>query len=68
MDMKNATILLMFVLCVLGLVMGIYYTEASESSQDTVDYEEVIYMDSNGTITISLEPKDNASKLSEFFT
>ena len=70
MDLKNATILLIFTLCVLGLVMGIYYTEASESSQDTADYEEVVHVNPNGTITINMEPKNttNQTKLSGFFT
>lgn len=59
MDMKNTTILLIFTLCVLGLIIGVYYTEASESTHDTTDYDEVIHEDSNGTITIHLEKKDN---------
>jgi hypothetical protein len=68
MDMKNTAILLIFLLCVLGLAAGVYYTEANESAQDIVDYDEVIHEDSNGTITISIEPKNSIeSKLSGFF-
>ena len=69
MDMKNATILLIFLLCVLGLIIGVYYTEASESTLDLDDYEEVIHEDSNGTITIAFELKDNKeASLNKFFT
>ena len=32
MDMKNTTILLIFLLCIIGLIAGIYYNEASEST------------------------------------
>jgi len=66
MDMKNATILLMILLCVLGLIIGAYYTEASESAESPDDYEEAIHEDSNGTITIDPELKENA--LHDFFT
>lgn len=69
MDMKNATILLMFLLCILGLIVGVYYTEASDSNVNLDDYEEVIHEDSNGTITIDLVLKEkNESDLSKFFT
>ena len=69
MDMKNTTILLIFLLCVLGLIIGVYYTEVSESTQNLDDYEEVIHEDSNGTITINLVLKEkNESDLSKFFT
>ena len=59
MNMKNTAILLIFLLCVLGLMMGVYYTESSEPSISTADYEEIIHEDSNGTITIHLEKKNN---------
>ena len=59
MDMKNTTILLIFLLCVLGLIIGVYYTEVSESTQNLDDYEEVIHEDSNGTITINFVLKEN---------
>ena len=66
MDMKNATILLMILLCVLGLIIGVHYTETSESTESPDDYEEAIHEDENGTITIDLELKENA--LDKFFT
>ena len=69
MNMKNTAILLIFLLCVLGLMMGVYYTESSEPSISTADYEEIIHEDSNGTITIDLVLKENnTSDLSKFFT
>lgn len=69
MDMKNTTILLIFLLCVLGLIIGVYYTEASESTINLDDYEEVIHEDSNGTITINFQLKENnVSNLGKFFT
>lgn len=69
MDTKDITILLIFTLCVLGLITGIYYTDASESTVNLDDYDEVVHMDSNGTITIDLELKENNGfNLSKFFT
>lgn len=69
MDMKNATILLIFLLCILGLIVGVYYTEASESTVNLDDYNEVIHEDPNGTITIDLELKENNENgLDKFFT
>ena len=69
MDMKNTTILLIFLLCVLGLIIGVYYTEASESTLDLDNYEEAIHEDSNGTITINFVLKEKSeSYLSKFFT
>ncbi|MBQ2654115.1 MAG: hypothetical protein IJF83_14145 [Methanobrevibacter sp.] len=68
MDMKNTTILLIILLCILGLIVGVYYTEASESTVNPDDYDEVIHEDSNGTITIKLQLKGNESSLDNFFT
>ena len=69
MNMKNATILLIFLLCILGLIVGIYYTDDNESNANLYDYDEVIYEDSNGTITISLELNEKKeSDLNKFFT
>ena len=67
MDLKNATILLIFTLCILGLIIGVYYTEASESTVNSSDYDEVVHTDSNGTITIDLELKEkNQNTLNKF--
>jgi hypothetical protein len=67
--MKNTTILLIFLLCILGLMIGVYQTEVNDSSANLVNHEEVINEDSNGTITIHLELKEkNESDLIKFFT
>lgn len=59
MDMKNTAILLIFLLCILGLMIGVYQTESSDNSINLDDYEEVIHEDSNGTVTINLVLKEN---------
>lgn len=69
MNMKNAAILLIFLLCILGLIIGVYYTETDESSAGQNKNKEVIHEDSSGTITISLEPTaKNESGPSKYFT
>ena len=69
MNMKNTTIFLIFLLCILGLMIGVYQTEVNDSSANLVNHEEVINEDSNGTITIHLELKEkNESDLIKFFT
>ena len=69
MDTKNAAILLMFLLCILGLMVGVYYTEASDSTQSLDGYDEVIHEYPNGTIIISLElTEKNESALDRLFT
>lgn len=55
MDMKNTTILLMLLLCILGLMAGVHFTEDGQSAASLDGYDEVVHEDSNGTITISLE-------------
>lgn len=69
MDMKNTAILLIFLLCILGLITGIYLTEPSESNINLDNYDEVVHEDSNGTITIELVLKEkNESPLKKLFT
>lgn len=69
MDMKNAAILLMFLLCILGLMVGVHYSQTSDSTINPDDYDEVIHEDSNGTITIELELKEkNEIGLDKLFT
>ncbi len=67
MNMKNTVILLIFLLSVLGLIIGVCYTEdiSSDNTQDN-DLSEV-NEDSNGVLTIALEKKEKI-ELSEFFT
>ncbi|MDO5860219.1 hypothetical protein [Methanobrevibacter sp.] len=54
MDMKNTAILLMLLLCILGLIVGVYYTDASEADLNTDDYNDIIIDDAEETITIDL--------------
>ncbi|MEE0935234.1 MAG: hypothetical protein U0L42_06135 [Methanobrevibacter sp.] len=69
MDMKNTTILLIFLLCILGLMIGVYQTEGSDDAVNLDNYEEVVLEDSNGTITIQLEPIEKTeSFLNRLFT
>ncbi len=69
MNMKNATILLIFLLCILGLIIGVYYTEYSESVDDGDEYDSTVHVNQNGTITIHVEKKDNTGNfLDKFFT
>lgn len=65
--MKNTAILLIFLLCILGLIMGVYYTEELDSDNSIKNKTEIIYEDANGTIIISLEAKEN-NTLHQFFT
>lgn len=65
MDMKDAVILLIFLLSVLGLILGVHYTESSEPAPDLDNYDEVMHEDDNATITISLEKKENETSIIE---
>lgn len=68
MNMKDTVILLILLLAVVGLIIGVYYTEADTIVNNSDNSEEVIYEDSNGIITITLEPKESESYLKGFFT
>ena len=68
MNMKNTAILLIFLLAIIGLIMGVYYTEADNIEKTSSDNEELVFEDSNGTITITLEPNEkNESFVDKFF-
>ena len=56
MDLKNTSILLILLLCILGLIVGVYCTEASENAKPAEEYDGVIYINSNGEITIHMDP------------
>ena len=69
MNMKNATILLIFLLCILGLIIGVYYTEVSDGAKNADEYESMVYFDSNNTITIHVDKKGNdGDTFTGFFT
>lgn len=67
MDLKNTAILLMFFLCVLGLIVGVYYSEGFEDSSSFGDDEKVISEDSENTIIIHIENL-KSSDATEFLT
>ena len=68
MNMKDTVILLILLLSVTGLLIGVHYNETSDDNNDIDDYEEVVYEDSNGTVTINLVLKEkDESGLSGFF-
>ena len=67
MNMKNTVILLIFLLSVVGLIIGVYYTEVTnnDDSQDTSLFE--VNEDSDGVVTITYEKKEK-NDLSKYFT
>ena len=72
MNMKNTVILLIFLLSILGLIFGVYYTLDVSSDNTPQNNWERIYEDNDGILTISLEKneinKQNESYLNRFFT
>ena len=52
MNMKNTVILLIFLLSILGIMLGFCYTEESTDATYTQDGNNMIIEDSDGTITI----------------
>ena len=69
MNMKDTAILLIFLLSIVGLIIGVYYT-IDVSSDDTHHSSwERIYEEHDGILTISLEKKEkNESYLNSYFT
>ncbi|WP_406534308.1 hypothetical protein [Methanobrevibacter sp.] len=69
MNMKNTVILLIFLLSILGLIIGVYYSEDIGSDSTSQNNQEIVYEDANGIITITLkENEKNESFLDKFFT
>lgn len=68
MNMKDTVILLIFLLSVLGLIMGIYYTEDINGDKSHGGNWERLYEDSDGIMTITLEKKEQKNDLSWLFT
>ena len=67
MNMKNTVILLIFLLSIVGLIIGIYYTDdiGSENSHN-VEWEK-IYEENDSILTITLEKKET-DNLNDYFT
>ena len=69
MNMKNTVILLIFLLSILGLIIGVCYTEAADSDSAPQNSWERIYEDNDGIMTITLtENETKESNLNNFFT
>ena len=71
MNMKDTVILLIFLLSVVGLLIGIYYTEDFNSENSHESSSDTIKSDDDGVLTIAPdknnEKKEN-SELSKYFT
>ncbi len=55
MNMKNAMIFLLFFLCILGLVVGVYYSEDASHEKPSKTGWKRVYGDDDGVLTITLE-------------
>lgn len=67
MNMKNTVILLIFLLAVLGLIIGVHYSEDADMP-DTQDNDlDSVDEDIDSDMTITLDENQN-NELIEFFT
>lgn len=67
MNIKNTVILIIFLLSVLGLILGVYYTEEAGNADSHESSYERIYDEKNGVETVTLEKKEK-NELSKYFT
>lgn len=67
MNMKNTVILLIFLLSVLGLLIGIHCTEDIDSDNSQNEQSNAVNEDS-ATITIEDLQKNESNVLNQFFT
>lgn len=68
MNMKNAAILLIFLLAVMGLIIGVYYSEV-DNIEKTSQKSKTVIEESNGTLTFSLEKtSENNDLIDKYFT
>lgn len=61
MNLKNTVILLLFLICILGLIIGVYYTELDESTQKITKYEKTV-TEEDGIVQISMDRIENNEK------
>ncbi|WP_296782586.1 hypothetical protein [uncultured Methanobrevibacter sp.] len=66
MNMKNTVILLIFLLSILGLIMGVYFTEDVNSAITQDNNSDSINNDSNSILTFNLTDNEN-NVLTGFF-
>ena len=68
MNLKNTVILLLFLICILGLIIGVYYTELDESTQKVTKYEKTV-TEENGIVQISIDKiKHDEKTVNAIFT
>lgn len=68
MNLKNTTILLILLLAIMGLLIGIYYTEADNIEKTSENSEDTLFEDSNDIITINVQPKGKNESVLDNFT
>ena len=61
MNLKNTVILLLFLICILGLIIGVYYTALDESTQKVTKYEKTV-TEENGIVQISIDKIEHDEK------
>ena len=59
MNMKNTAILLIFLLSILGLIMGVHFTEDTNSTATPDNNSDSIKQDSNSSITFTITNNEN---------
>ena len=57
--MKNTVILLIFLLSILGLIMGVHFTEDTNSTATQDNNSDSIKQDSNSSITFTITNNEN---------
>lgn len=63
MDMKNTVILLIFLLSVMGLIIGAHYTTDYDSTASQENGEDISLESQDNIIIIQLEKKENEISL-----
>lgn len=59
MNMKNTVILLIFLLSILGLIMGVHFTEDANSTATQNNNSDSIKQDSNSSMTFTITNNEN---------
>ena len=67
MNTKDTLILLTFLLCILGLIIGVQYSETNEPTLKTNNTKEVVHQDSNKTITTEPNQENNMNIFEELY-
>ena len=59
MNMKNTVILLIFLLSILGLIIGVHFTEDTNSTATQDNNSDSIKQDSNSSMTFTITTNEN---------